>query len=63
MKYFKLNKPCHSFVCFLCNSKYMGVHVSHVLPMVSTNDVSFIDRKALIGIDGNQDNSLKPQTE
>lgn len=37
----------------------MGVHVSHVLPMIGTNDVSFIDRKALIGVDGNQDDSFK----
>lgn len=28
--------------------------------MIGTNDVSFIDSKALIGVDGNQDNSFKP---
>lgn len=54
------NKPCHAFVRFLRYCKYMGVHVSHVLPMIGTNDVSFIDRKALIGVDGNQDNSFRP---
>lgn len=38
----------------------MGVHVPHVLPMIGTNDVSLIDRKALIGVDGNQDDSFEP---
>lgn len=41
----------------------MGVHVPHVLPTVGIDDVSFIDGKALIRINGNQDNSLVPQEE
>lgn len=41
----------------------MGVHVSHVLPTVGTDDVSFIDRKTLIWIDGDQDNAWISQGE
>lgn len=61
--YFEVTKPGHLFVCFLCHCKYMGVHVSHVLPTVGIDDVSFIDGQALIRIDGNQDNSLIQQAE
>lgn len=61
--YLEVTKPGHLFVCFLCYCKYMGVHVSHVLPVVGIDDVSFINRQALIRIDGNQDNSLIPQGE
>lgn len=56
-------KPGHLFKRFLCHCKYMGVHITHVLPMVGIDDVSFIDRQALIRIDGYQDYSLMPQGE
>lgn len=59
--YLEVTKPGHLFVSFLCYCKYVGVHVSHALPMVGMDDVSFIDRQALIWINCNQDNSLKTQ--
>lgn len=61
--YIVATKPGHLFVCFLCYCKYMRVHVSHILPTVGMNYVRFIDGQTLVRIDGNEDDSLKPQGE
>lgn len=50
-------KPGHLLVRLLCYCKDVWVHVSHVLAAVGADDVRLIDGQALIGIDGNQDDS------
>jgi len=50
--------PRHALKCFFCNSKYMRIHAGHVLSTVCTNCVNVVDRKLLIGIDGNQHNTF-----
>ncbi len=47
-------KPGHLFVRFLCHSKYMRIHVPHVLAAVCIDDFFSIDMKLLIRVDGHQ---------
>lgn len=53
--------PGHLFVCFLCHSEYVWVHVPHVLTTVSINDVGTIDRKGFIRVDGHKNDSCNPK--
>lgn len=37
----------------------MGIHVPHVLAAVRVDDILFVDRQLLVGIDGHKDNALE----
>lgn len=57
--YFCFYLPGHLFVGLLCHSKYMRVHVSHVLAWVGMNDCISIDMKLFVWIYSHQYNTWK----
>lgn len=49
--------PGHLLVCLFCHSKYVRVHIAHVLPAVGVDDGISIYRQLLVRIHGHQDDS------
>ena len=54
-----LKSPGHGSECILSNSKNMWVHVTHGLATIRRYDVRSIERKLLVRIDSNQNNTCK----
>lgn len=51
--------PGHLLVRFLSHSKYVRVHVPHVLPAVGVDDLLAVDLELLVRVDGHQHNACK----
>lgn len=52
-------EPCHLLVRFFCHSKYMWIHVPHVLPTICMDNSISVYWQLFIGVYCNQNYSYK----
>lgn len=59
MRWPSARSPGHLLVGFLRHGEDVRVHIAHVLAAVRVDDILFVDRQLLVGIDGNEHDTFE----